>query len=65
MTATDDRPVLRPVLRNRPVPYVLTPAAEAALAAWPANRIEHEPRKGRRPCDGRGCDCYAKWSASS
>jgi hypothetical protein len=58
---THDRPTLRP-RGNRPVPYTLTPAATAALAAWPANRIEHEPRGGQRPCDGRGCKCTARWT---
>jgi hypothetical protein len=56
MTAADMRPRWH---GNRPVPYVLTDAARAALAAWPANRVEHEPRTGRQPCDGRGCRCAA------
>ncbi len=56
MTATHDLPTPR---QQRPVAYVLTAKARAALAAWPANRIEHEPRTARRPCVGRGCRCVA------
>ncbi len=50
---------MRPCKHRHPIPYVLTDAALAALAAWPANRVEHEPRGGHRPCDGRGCRCVA------
>jgi hypothetical protein len=57
MTATDSRP--RQHL-HRPIPYALTDAAAAALAAWPANRVEHEPHAGRNPCNGRGCRCEAR-----
>jgi hypothetical protein len=59
MTATADLPT--PRQQRSPVPYVLTAKAQAALAAWPANRIEHEPRSGKHPCDGRGCKCQARW----
>ena len=55
MTAAD----MRPRQHLHPIPYALTDAALAALAAWPANRVEHEPRTGHRPCDGRGCRCAA------
>lgn len=63
MTAAE-RPVLRPRGKApEPVPYVLTPAGEAALAAWPGNRVEHEPRRRPTPCDGRGCRCVSgRWS---
>ena len=57
MTARE-RPVLRPRCGSPvPVPYVLTPAAYAALATDPANDLRHEPRGGRLPCDGRDCAC--------
>lgn len=60
MTAADERPALRcrQVNTFNPVPYVLTDLGRAALDAWQANRIEHEPRtSGPQPCDGRGCRC--------
>jgi hypothetical protein len=45
------------------VPYTLTTAGRAALDAWPGNRLDHEPRGGCNPCDGRGCQCVSgRWS---
>ena len=55
MTAAD----MRPRQHFDPIPYALTDAALAALAAWPTNRVEHEPHAGRNPCDGRDCRCAA------
>lgn len=60
----DEQPAVQPARGLAPIPYVVTEAGLAALAAWPANRVEHDPHFNAHGggCDGRGCRCNRRWT---